>query len=277
MKKFVCILCILLCANTILRAQDAQALDFDYLYEVQVLITDTTIVGPFGNQELMQRYQLLIPNYDPNMGFNIDEIVGFKISAQYRSTLKISEPIQFIINYVQHVDSDHAFFGALKPITIPPVDDEVNQNPEFPFNPPLEYLVFNSMGEKPLLLTLNMTDSTGADIELDTVEGSFVVKGQLQPSGENHPGKNFNQIEVFPNPLQQQLYIKTADTKAKTTKLSIYTMGGEMRYSSILQGQVQEDTEGITYRFENPYLGPGLYYYVIEIGDKIYTKILQKE
>jgi len=278
MKRKVFLLLIPLCISTSMNAQ--QATNFDYLYEVFITVEDTLTFHVNGSVDLAQTYNMNIPNYRPDLVFDLDDKVGFKIQLQYRSSIKLTTPLEFTIGYNQYVEEQYN--GALKPITIPPIDpDDFGGNPDFPFIPNDEFFVFDSGGLKPLQVQLLILDhEVEGDVLVDQLTGQFRIReftGGPFTTGNSKEENGNPTLSLFPNPLQNNLNIEhTGYRTAAIGKIAIYNATGELKYSGGLASGVPKRGT-MRYQFENPVLPPGLYYYVIEIGDKTYTKTLLKE
>jgi len=278
MKRIVFLLLIPLCIGTSLKAQ--QIKDFDFLYEVFITVEDTLTFNVSGAVDLAQTYSMHIPNYTPDLIFHLDDKVGFKIQLQYRSNIKLTTSLEFTIGYNQYVEEPYS--GALKPITIPPIDpDDFGGNPDFPFIPNDEFFVFDFGGLKPLKVQLLLLDhEVEDDVLVDQLTGQFTVSqftGGPFTTGNSKQENGDPTLALFPNPLQRELNIEhKGDGTAAIGKIAIYNATGELKYSGVLAPGIPK-RGAVRYQFENPVLPPGLYYYVIEIGDKTYTKTLLKE
>lgn len=277
MKRNVFLLLIPLCISTSLSAQ--QITNFDYLYNIFITVEDTVAFHVNGTVDIRQTYKMNIPNYAPDLIFDLDDKVGFKIGLQYRSSIKLTTPLEFTIDYNQYVEGNS---GALKPITIPPIDeDDIGGNPDFLFIPMDEYFIFSSGGLKPLHIHLSILDhGVGENVLLDQLSGQFrITEFTAGPftTGNSKEENGNPTLSLFPNPLQRKLNIEHKGYgTAATGKIAIYNATGELKYSDVLASGVPK-AGAVRYQFENPVLPPGLYYYVIEIGDKTYTKTLLKE
>ena len=83
--------------------------------------------------------------------------------------------------------------------------------------------------------------------------------------------KNENKIEVFPNPVVDQLSIRINNTSAKKGSMSIFSMQGKEVYrKNVETGNMMEETISIGN------LPKGQYLVKINLGSQTYSKSISK-
>jgi hypothetical protein len=292
MKNFI--LLIITCLGVITNANSQQtevpieriSQPFTYLYDIVLHIEDSISLDINGNVDVAQKYSLEFPKYSPRYRtFDLEDYVGFRVILKYESSITPLEPLDFKIKYLEEVDlssvvplvdGDDPILGGLKPITIPPVEEE--DDDDYPVETNEQRFIFNEIGNKQLYFELYLNNSPSGEILLSKLRGNFRVRSYTFPSpAQSTHVPQTNSIDVYPNPIQSDLYIEssTKDVSSKA-QIAIYTTTGVQLYtSSLKQGTSKQDT--VLYHFQNPNLSPGLYYYMVTIGDKIYTKSLLKK
>jgi hypothetical protein len=261
---------------------------FTYVYDIVLHIEDSITFNINGQVDVKQKYALEFPKYTPRYKiFDLEDYVGFIIILKYDSSITPIEPLDFELQYLDRVDNsaeiietdddgDDPITGGLKPITIPPVEEEDDE--DFPVETNEQHFIFNEVGDKLLYFNLYLNNSPSGRIQVSKLRGGFTVRNYTFPvPTQTTNAPQSNDINVFPNPLQSDIYIinPTKDVSSKA-QITIYTTTGVQLYTSPLTlGSQKQD--GMQYQFQNPELSPGLYYYVINIGDKTYTKSLLKK
>lgn len=294
MKKFISLVIICLGIVTSANSQQTEApaervsQPFTYVYDIVLHIEDSIAFDNNGNADFVQKYSLEFPKYTPRYHtFDLEDYVGFRIILKYDSSITPIEPLDFGIEYLENVDlsgavplvegDDDPILGGLKPITIPPVDEDDDE--DFPVETNEQRFVFNEIGNKYLYFNLYLNNPpSGGRIQVSKLRGNFAVRNFTFPSPtQSTHAPQTNIIDVYPNPVQSDIYIQnsTKDVNSKA-QITIYTTAGVQLYTSPLKLGTQKK-DGMLYHFKNPDLSPGLYYYVINIGDKTYTKSLLKK
>ncbi|MEP0266366.1 T9SS type A sorting domain-containing protein [Dokdonia sp.] len=294
MKKFISLVIICLCMVTTVNSQQTEtpieriSQPFTYVYDIVLHIEDSITFNINGNVDVVQKYSLEFPKYTPRYKvFDLEDYVGFRIILKYDSSIPPIVPLDFGIEYLEDVDLSGAvplvegdndpILGGLKPITIPPVEEEDDE--DFPVETNEQRFVFNEIGNKYLYFNLFLNNSPTGRVLVSKLRGNFMVRNNTFPNStaQSTHTPQVSDIDVFPNPLQSDLYIKnlTKDLNSKA-KITIYNTTGVQLYTSPLTFGTQKQ-DGMQYQFQNPDLSPGLYYYVIHIGDKTYTKSLLKK
>ncbi|MFT5892009.1 MAG: hypothetical protein ACI9Y7_002116 [Dokdonia sp.] len=291
MKNFILLVVICLGMVTNANSQQTEAPTerisqlFTYRYDIVLHVEDSITLHTNGHVDFAQKYSLEFPKYTPqNRIFDLEDYVGFRIILKYDSSITPLEPLDFGIEYLEEVDlsgvsplvDDDPIVGGLKPITIPPVDEDDEEG--FPIETNEERFEFNQIGIKRLYFNLYLNNSPSGRIQVSKLRGNFTVRSYLFPSpAESTHASQTNTIDVYPNPVQSDMYIqnstKDVDSKAQIT---IYTTTGVQLYTSPLKLGTQKQ-DGMLYHFQNPDVSPGHYYYVINIGANTYTKSLLKK
>ena len=274
---------IIISLSTIIHAQKTKITQkYAYRYPVVIHIGDTLVMNNTGVLELQQKYWIELARYNPNKTFNIEDKVGIRIGLKYESSIPLNDTLYFILGYHQDVDfgspliDPDSNLGGLKPITIPPIDEEEDE--DLPVNPNNETFLFQHSGTKPLIMNLyhDLSDGTAGPfgehiVKVDELRGQFIVVNY----SSNHTQEP--EIEVYPNPIASALYIKSPTIqKAAHAEVTIYTNTGVQLYKKNTSLSTKSDQMTL-FEFQNPPLSPGLYYYKIKIGDQTYTKSLLKK
>lgn len=278
MKNFIFLIIISL--TTIIHAQkNNNPHRYAHRYPVVIHIGDTLVTNNTGVPELQQKYWLEFARYNPNETFTIEDKVGFRIGLKYESSIPLNDTLYFVLGYHQLVDFDPPLAdpeGGLRPIVIPPIDDEEDE--DLPITPNNESFIFEHPGTKPLKMNLYYDSSDGTAgtfgphiIKVNELRGQFIVVN----FSSNHTQQP--EIEVSPNPIASVLYIKSPTIqKVAQAEVTIYTTTGVQLYKSNTSLSTKSDQMTL-FEFQNPPLSPGLYYYKIKIGDQTYTKSLLKK
>lgn len=301
MKKFISLAIICLCAISNVNSQ--QPVDpvqteperFTFRYNIILHVEDSLTINQNGHVEILQKFSLKYGRFKPNKVFKVDDKVGFRILLRYDSSITPLAPQKLLVGFLDNVDQsstanpddnpiddndDDPILGGLKPVTIPPVDEEDEEG--FPVETEEQRFLFESVGEKQLVFELYTLDyQNRIDERISGLRGSFNVINLGSPSdvSTTQQAPQNNDIVVYPNPISSELYIqdpnptKNTDLKAE---IAIYSTTGVQLHKSSLELESQ-NPEKLSYYFNHPELSPGLYVYVINIGDKTYTKTLIKK
>ncbi len=289
MKNFILLIITCLCVVIKTNSQEniiAPSSSYIHRYNVILHIEDTLVVQSNGVIGLEQKYSLRLGRYHAHNHFNLNDKVGFRVLLDYDSSITPVAPLEFEVRFLDYVDGSENYplfddpqvthEGGLKPIVIPPIDEDDEDG--FPVETDEQQFIFWQPGEKRLIFELHHVNSEPESPKIAGVRGTFFVRDFSSPyeSQTQAPIQN-NDIEVYPNPIQSDLYIKsTISDKDANAQIRIYTTTGVQLYTSNLQ--LGETKSNYTlYHFRNPDLSPGLYYYTIQIGNKTYTKPLLKK
>ena len=285
MKNFIFLIIISL--TTVIHAQNTKITQkLNFRYTAIIHIGDTLVVDSTGTLELQHKYWLELPRYSPFRTFNIEDKVGFRIGLKYESSMPLTDTIHFILGYHQEVDhgsplidtdtDPDPILGGLRPITIPPIEDE--DEDDLPVSPNNETFIFEQTGVKPLKINLyhDLSNGTGGPVgphilKVDEIRGQFIVANY----SSNHTQEP--EIEVYPNPIQSVLHIKSPlIQKTERAEVTIYSTTGVQLYKNNTSLSTKSGDTTL-FEFQNPPLSPGLYYYKIKIGNQTYTKSLLKK
>ena len=263
-----------------------------YRYNVILNIKDTLVVNYDGTFELIQKYYLTLDKYKPKSFYTVNDNVGFRVLLNYDSSITPTEPLVFFVHFLDDVDNledyiieesendiDLPLLGGLKPVSIPPIDEDDEEG--FPVETDEQQFIFGEPGEKQLVFELyrQIGDANPERIPDAGARGKFQVGKLTRPTDvQQLLLHQDSEITVYPNPIQSNLYITNPVTREQNVKaqISIYSTTGILLYSSeLISGSQKQDR--IQYHFQNPDLSPGVYYYKIQIGTTTYIKSLLKK
>lgn len=301
MKKFILLAIICLCMIPVANSQQPadpiipESERFTYRYNIILHVQDSLAIGENGQVEVVQNFSLKYGRFKPNRVFRLEDKVGFRILLRYDSSITPLSPHKLLVGFLDDVDQstttnpidsqvddngDDPIMGGLKPVTIPPIDEEDEEG--FPVETEEQRFLFESTGEKQLVFELYTLNYLGQiQRRVSGLRGSFNVINMGSPyevSTTQEVIQN-NDIVVYPNPISSELYIQNPNPTKNTdlkADIAIYTTTGVQLHKSSLELESQEP-EKLSYHFNHPELSPGLYVYVINIGDKTYTKTLIKK
>lgn len=301
MKNFISLIVIYLCVTSSVNSQEPvnpilpEPERFTFRYNVVLHVQDSLTINQNGQVEIVQKFSLKYGRFRPNRVFRLEDKVGFRILLRYDSSITPLTPKKLQLGFLDNVDQssnaqpnnssvdgggDDPIMGGLKPVSIPPIDEDDEEG--FPVETEEQRFLFNSVGEKQLIFELYTLDYLGRiEQRVSGLRGTFTVTSigaPYDPSATQQTPQN-NDIIVYPNPITSELYIQNPNPTNPTdlkAEVAIYSTTGVQLHKSPLDLDSQSQKK-LSYHFNHPELSPGLYVYVITIGDKTYTKTLIKK
>lgn len=266
----------------------AIAQNYDHKIKVTITITDEII--PTRPASIIQHHTLSFEEH-PNFVFGIDDKVGFEFYIDNQS--QSGKTFYYEVGYYPRnggnvSSSDTVPTGVVAPITLPPVDDEDEDESQdqngpissYPYTAEGEYLDWESrIGSQLLEVILFVKKDNSNDYMIaDQIYNVFQVFYNVSPANGAKTKDDKNDIIIYPNPIDDHLYIepkKPIQNNAIAT-IEVYTMQGILLKKSNIQSIHKNDTS--YYDFINPLtLKRGTYVYKITIDGETYIKLLQKK
>ena len=195
MKNFISLAIICLCAISNVNSQEPvnpilpEPERFTYRYNIILHVQDSVAIAQNGQVEILQKFSLKYGRFKPYQTFKLGDKIGFRILLRYDSTITPLTPEKLELGFLDNVDQsanaqtnddsvdgddDDPIMGGLKPVTIPPIDEEDEEG--FPIETEEQRFLFNSIGEKPLVFELyTLDDMNRIEERISGLRGTFNV------------------------------------------------------------------------------------------------------